>query len=167
MGFWVAMGITLAVFGSVLWVMPSPREKALTQMRRTAMSLGLKVRLVDKGLAEKLFPWLEDYRGYVLYEKYHAIGKQGGSNKTRVIRLSEDENAHELDQEDPIKRYLDKMNMVDNLPESVEAITLFSGGIALLWRERDEPDCVERVERCLLACISERDKLRALKANDG
>ncbi len=163
MGFWVAILITLAVFGSVLWVMPSPREKALTQMRHKAMGLGLKVRLVDKTLAGKLFPWLESYHGYVMYEKYHSIGKKASSSGTKIIRLSVDENAHELDLQEPVRQFLDQTDLIKSLPESSEAIALFSGGVALLWRERDEPEGVERIEKFLAGCIAEIDKLRGFE----
>ena len=163
MGFWIAIFITLAVFGSVLWVMPSPREKALIQMRHKAMGLGLKVRLVDKAIAGKLFPWLESHHGYVMYEKYHPIGKKALSSKTKIIRLSVDKNAHELDLEEPIRQFLDQANMIKDLPASSEAIALFSGGVALLWRERDEPDGVERIEECLARCVAEIDKLRGFE----
>jgi hypothetical protein len=153
MGFWVAILITLAVFGSVLWVMPSPREKALTEMRQRAMSLGLKVRLVDQALAQKLFPWLEDYRGYVLYEKYIPIGKKIRSNKIQVIRLSPDANAHEIDIQNPVKLTLQEAGLLEDLPESSEAITLFSGGFSFLWKEKGGLEGVERVEKCLNECI--------------
>jgi hypothetical protein len=149
MEFWIAILITLAVFGSVLWVMPSPREKALIDMRQKAMGLGLKVRLVDKTLAGKLYPWLEDYRGYVLYEKYIPIGKKMLSNKIQVIRLSVDHQAHEIDVENPVKITLQQAGLLDNLPESSEALTLFSGGFSFLWKEKGGLLGVERVEKCL------------------
>ena len=63
MGLVIAILLTLALAGSVLWVMPSPREKRLTALRADAMRRGLRVRLLDKGMGAKLFPWLDDYCG--------------------------------------------------------------------------------------------------------
>jgi len=163
MGFWVAIFITLAVFGSVMWVMPSPREKALTKMRHQAMEFGLKVRLVDKALAGQLYPWLDDYRGYVMYEKYLPIGKKLSSNKAEVIRLSFDDKAHEIDIQNPIKLSLQDAGLLDELPESSEALTFFSGGIAFLWRERGESDSVERIEKCLIGCVQKLEELKKFK----
>jgi len=163
MGFWVAILITLAVLGSVMWVMPSPREKALTKMRHQAMGLGLKVRLVDKSIAGKLYPWLEDYRGYVMYEKYLPIGKKLSSNKAEVIRLSPDDNAHEIDIQNPIKLSLQEAGLLGELPESSEALTLFSGGVAFLWKERGGCDGVERVEKCLTKCVLKLEELEKFK----
>ncbi|MFT7185671.1 MAG: hypothetical protein ACI84K_001053 [Pseudohongiellaceae bacterium] len=152
MGFWIAILMTLAVFGSVLWVMPSPREKTLTEMRYQAMGFGLKVRLVDQTVAGKLYPWLEDYRGYVMYEKYLPIGKKLPSNKAQVIRLSHDDKAHEIDIQNPIKLALLEAELLDGLPESSEALTLFSGGISFLWKEKGGLEGVEKVEQFLNAC---------------
>lgn len=151
MGFWIAILITLAVLGSVMWVMPSQREKALTEMRRTAMSLGLKVRLLDPKLAKKFFPWLDDYRGFTLYEKYFSAGQQHA--RFQVVRLSIDENAHELDLDDPVKLYIDRSGLVNDLPSSVEALLLFAGGVAILWREDEGPEAVTQINECLAHCL--------------
>ena len=163
MGFWVAILITLAVLGSVLWVMPSPREKLLTSMRHNAMGFGLKVRLVDKALAAKLYPWLEDYRGYVMYEKYLPTGKKLETAKTEVIRLSPDESAHEVDIQNPLKIALEKSNLLDELPESSEALTFFSGGVSLLWREKGELDGVRKIDVCLNECVAELERIKKIK----
>jgi len=163
MGFWVAILITLAVLGSVMWVMPSPREKALTEMRHQAMGFGLKVRLVDKVLAGKLFSWLDDYRGYVMYEKYLPNGKKLLSNKAVVIRLSFDDKAHEIDIQNPIKLSLQEAGLLDELPESSEALILFSGGIALLWKERGGCDGVEGIQKCLTECVLKLEELKIFK----
>jgi len=160
MGFWVAILITLAVFGSVMWVMPSPREKALTEMRRQAMGFGLKVRLVDQALAGKLYPWLEDYRGYVLYEKYLPAGQKMSTNKAQVIRLSADDRAHEVDVQNPVKVSLQQAGLLNGLPESSEALTLFSGGISFLWKEKGGAEEVKRVEECLSECVLKLEELK-------
>jgi len=163
MGFWVAILITLAVFGSVLWVMPSPREKALIEMRQRAMRFGLKVRLVDQVLAGKLYPWLEDYRGYVMYERYLPAGKKLLSSKAQVIRLSPDDKAHEVDIQNPMKISLQQAGLLDELPESSEALTLFSGGISFLWKEKGGEEGVAKVEKCLNGCVLKLEELKKFK----
>ena len=158
MEFWIAILITLAVLGSVLWVLPSPREKALTLMRHQAMGFGLKVRLVDSALAAKLFPWLQDYRGYVMYEKYLPSTQKWCYSKTEVLRLSTDEYTHEIDVQNPTKLSLQEAGLFDQLPESSEALIIFSGGIACLWKENIEKEGVERVNKCLVACVNKLEK---------
>lgn len=159
MGFWIAILITLAVSGSVLWVMPSPRDKALTQMRQQAIASGLKVRLVDSALAAKLYPWLEDYRGYVMYEKYLPLGKKLHEGRTEVIRLSPDEKAHEIDIQNPIKLALLDAGLLNELPRSSEALTFFSGGVSFLWKEKEALEGVAKIHQCLDGCVKHLDSL--------
>ena len=131
MGFLIASLITLAVLGSVMWVMPSVREKSLITMRNKALSLGLKVRLVDEKLSKALFPWLDNYRGYTLYEKLLPSGKKPNSFRAKVIRVSDDQGVHEIDAVDPLRQLLMSHNLFEDLPSSVEALVISASGIAL------------------------------------
>ena len=56
MGFVIAVLLTLAMAGSVLWVMPSAREKALSAMRQKALENGVRVRLLDEKTAARANP---------------------------------------------------------------------------------------------------------------
>lgn len=135
MGLWVAIFITLVVFGSVLWVKPSPRERILTELRAKALSKGLKVRLLDAKLSAQLFPWIEDYRLFVFYEKMLPSVAKPSSHKASVIRISEDPNAHELDEADPLKIALAENVDFTVLPDTVEALIISASGISIVWRE--------------------------------
>lgn len=158
MGFVVAILITLAVMGSVLWVMPSPREKRIIAMRQKAMSLGLKVRLLDQQLAGKLFPWCEDYRQFVLYEKYFQASKKNKSAKDKasqsvVLRLSKDFVPHELDQTHPLQEELKRRGVLDSLPDSAEALCVYSGSVAVLWTEKEGLEVLDGLAESLDECI--------------
>lgn len=158
MGLWVAIFITLVVFGSVLWVKPSPREKTLTQLRNSALAKGLKVRLVDAKLAASLFPWIDDYRLFVFYEKNLPAAAKPKSHKAIVIRLSEDPNAHELDEEDAIKRAISNKVDMTTLPSTVEALVISTSGIAVVWKESKQGELdvfqqLELIEGFLDECI--------------
>jgi len=153
MGIWIALLMTLAVVGSVMWVMPSPREKAQTEMRQKAMGLGMKVRLLDQKLATTLFPWLDDFRGFTLYEKYFSIGQQQSRSKFQVLRLSADENIHELDLDHPVRHYLEESGLARSLPLSAEALFLFADGAAVLWREKEGVEAVSDIDACLSSCL--------------
>jgi len=161
MGFWVALLITLAVLGSVMWVMPSPRERSLTALRNRALGLGLKVRLVDERLAKALFPWLDNFRVFTLYEKFLPSGKKPNTYKARVLRLTVDPHAHEVDLEDPLRSLFIEHGLVDDLPGTVEALVISSTGVALLWRERqansESVEEVEKINACLQCCIDSVD----------
>lgn len=156
MGIWIAVFITLVVVGSVLWVKPSVREKNLSMMRSKALSKGLKVRLLDMKLAAQLFPWLENYRLYAFYEKPIPVHLKPKSHKARVVRLSEDPNAHEIDEADSLKQLLAEKPGYSDLPQSVEALIISASGISILWREQvsdKEMQEVEQIDRFLQACL--------------
>lgn len=158
MGLWIAVFITLAVFGSILWVKPSPRERTLTQIRNAALSKGIKVRLLDEKLSTQLFPWIDNYRQFVFYEKALPNTAKPNSNKAIVIRLSEDLNAHELDVEDPIRKSLSSIVSFTLLPKTAEALVISASGISIVWREyQDEAHNVfqqlELIDSFLVQCI--------------
>lgn len=159
MGFWVAILITLAMAGSVLWVMPSPREKSLTAMRSRALELGMKVRLLDEKLAKSLFYWLEDYRPFVLYECMLPTHARPVSAKARIVRLSVDEHAHELDANDLLKDSLVQAGVFKGLPETCEALVISRAGLAILWRERqvdkDSLQEIDAIKNTLDACAKQ------------
>jgi len=146
MGIWIAIFITLVVAGSILWVKPSVREKRLSHLRTRALAKGFKVRLLDIKLAAQLFPWLENYRGYVFYEKPVPVHLKPKSHKARVIRLSEDIHAHGIDAIDPLKCLLADKIGYDSLPESVEALVISVSGISVLWSERNTSDDLREIE---------------------
>ena len=156
MGIWITVFITLVVIGSVLWVKPSVREKNLSLMRTKALSKGLKVRLLDMKLAAQLFPWLENYRLYAFYEKPIPVHLKPKSHKARVVRLSDDPNAHEIDAVDPLKISLANNAEYDALPSTAEALVISASGIAVLWKEqvsdKDMPE-VEQIDRFLNQCL--------------
>jgi hypothetical protein len=155
----IAVLITLAVLGSVMWVKPSPRERALTALRAKALSLGLRVRIVDARLAGALFCWLDNFRVYSLYEKKLPVGLKPSSYKPVVIRLSEDPELHELDLDEThaFKDLLAAKGVFEGVPETSEALVISQSGIAFLWKEcQSEPKSTEEVERidvCLTRCI--------------
>jgi hypothetical protein len=160
MGMWIAVFITLVVIGSVLWVKPSAREKALSLMRSKALSKGLKVRLLDLKLAAQLFPWIENYRLYVFYEKPVPSKLKPDNHKARVVRLSEDIHAHEIDQEDPFKQILEQKIGLASLPSSVEALVISASGISILWREQSKDSSLSEVESIsdfLNTCLQHRE----------
>lgn len=165
MEIWIAIFITLVVAGSILWIKPSIRDKKLTSMRTKALSLGFKVRLLDMKLAAQLFPWLENYRSYVFYEKSVPVHLKPKSHKARIIRLSEDIHAHEIDQIDPLKLLLADKIGYDSLPESVEALVISASGISVLWSERnvnDDMQEIEMIDNFLNQCLQLAELWRAV-----
>lgn len=158
MGLWIAIFITLVVMGSVLWIKPSPRERLLTEYRRQALAKGLKVRLLDLKLAEQLFPWIDNYRQFIFYEKSLPSIAKPKSHKAIVVRVGDDPNAHELDGLDSIKLALVKCVDFNILPDTAEAIVISASGISVLWREYEDKsgsnrNYVDVIDQFLSECI--------------
>lgn len=152
MGLVVAILLTLALMGSVLWVMPSPREKRLTQLRNRALKAGLRVRLLDQKMASKLFPWLEDHRGYVMYEKQRRDQRVVAGHGVKVLRLSENPDEHELDHDAERQSYLAEMKILEMLPECAESLVFYPASVALLWCESGQID-MDELDRALQKCL--------------
>ncbi|MFT6906971.1 MAG: hypothetical protein ACJAS1_003644 [Oleiphilaceae bacterium] len=162
MGLWVAILISLAVFGSILWIKPSPRDRLLIECRKIALSKGLKVRLLDAKLAERLFPWIENYRQFVFYEKSLPIHAKPKSHKAIVVRVTLDPNAHEIDAIDPIRQVFSKNPRFKDLPVTVEAVVISVSGISILWREcankdLDHTNPIVLIEAFLIDCIAQSE----------
>jgi hypothetical protein len=159
MGIWIAIFVTLAVFGSVLWIRPSPRDLLVIEYRRQALTKGLKVRLLDAKLAGQLFPWIDNYRQFIFYEKALPSSAKPKSHKAIVVRVGDDPYAHEIDEVDSIRLAL--LNSVDfkALPNTAEAIVISASGISVLWREYDDKSksdssLVDVIELFLSECIA-------------
>ncbi len=152
MGLVVAILLTLALLGSVLWVMPTPREKRLTQLRNQALRAGLRVRLLDQKMANKLFPWLPDHRGYVLYEKQRRDQHVAAGHRVWVLPLKNDASVHELDRDPEQEAYVKHFNLEAVMPGCAEALVFYPASVALLWRESIEGS-VEDIDRALQECL--------------
>lgn len=143
MGLLVAILVTLAVAGSIMWVRPSRRDQRITRIRRKAMENGMRVRLLDEKLTGAMFPWLEDYRLYVMYESHHLLADR--ERALRVFRLSGQDQRHELDilQLDDYERAMQSgvKSLVGDL--EIEALVVYPKGVAILWSEQGDEPAVE------------------------
>jgi hypothetical protein len=159
MGVVVAVLLCLAAFGSLMWVMPSQREKQLTELRRQAMQRGLRVRLLDQGLQKAYFRWLGDHRGLVLYERQCSLASAGRHEfAPMVVRLP----ITEEDDQILSRALMVDTKWIDSLPEGAEALLIHPSGVALLWRER-LGDVLSRhaqqIEHCVAAISDVLDHL--------
>jgi len=143
MGWFIAIFVTLMIAGSVLWIKPSKRDLRLSELRRRAMTSGIRVRLLDEKLRDNLFPWLEDHRGYSLYENHQLGGREGRS--MQAFEVHRKEPLHELDY---LNLDVDAKNLQEfeaGLPDGVRAVVLYPDGVGLLWDERGEVEVVDRL----------------------
>lgn len=149
MGWFIAIFVTLMIAGSVLWIKPSKRELRITELRRKAMSQGIRVRLVDEKLRENMFPWLDDHRGYAVYENHRLGGREG--REMRAFEVRRETQLHELD---ILKLDADEKKLrscEESLPAGVRGVVLYPDGVGLLW---DESGGAELVDSLVVAMES-------------
>lgn len=133
MGWFIAIFVTLMIAGSVLWIKPSKRDLRITELRREAMSQGVRVRLVDEKLRENMFPWLDDHRGYAVYENHQLAAREG--RQMRAFEVRSETQLHELD---ILRLDADESKLKSfeaGLPAGVRGVVLYPDGVGLLWDE--------------------------------
>lgn len=157
MGITIAVLLTLAMLGSVLWVMPSPREKMQTVMRGLALQNGVKVRLLDESTARSMFPWIENHRGYVVYDLPLPAGKKWSLAKP-VVQPVDEEKLHELDRISSGRQALSALNVFEDLPENSEAVILYAGGLSVVWREQGGEESAQQLIDVLRRCKELTDR---------
>lgn len=152
MGWFIAIFVTLMIAGSVLWIKPSKRELRITELRRKAMSQGMRVRLVDEKLRENLFPWLDDHRGYAVYEN-HRLGAREG-RQMRAFEVRRETQLHELD---VLKLDADEKKLKafeESLPAGVRGVVLYPDGVGLLWDESGGSEIIDSIQSSMEALSS-------------
>ena len=150
MGGWIAVVVILMLIGTVSWAMPSPRDRLLAAMRTQALRLGIRVRLVDKTLAEALFPWLEYFHDYVLYEKDLLLENKNTSRDIKVFKLPlvEETDATKDSCNDSID-LLRVMGGCGSFTRLISAVVVSSRSLSFLWKEQGSIEDVIQLDRCL------------------
>ena len=157
MGSWIVVLVALSLMGSVFWVMPSTRDRLRMRLRQRAMAMGLKVRLPDQSLKERLIRYEDLILGSMMYEclnfSHQAVKFSGG---LYVLKGQDDSWAFV---EESIPFGIDKdmvLSAAQSLPMSCRLLVLTSNSAFVFWDERgDEKDVdmiqseLERVNMCL------------------
>ena len=147
MGWFIAIFVTLMIAGSVLWIKPSKRDLRITELRRKAMSKGMRVRLVDEKLRENLFPWLDDYRGYAVYENHQLAAREG--RQMRAFEVRSETQLHELDILNLDADETKLRSFEESLPAGVRGVVLYPDGVGLLWDESGGAEVVDGLDGAL------------------
>lgn len=141
MGWLIAIFAVFVVAGSVAWIKPSKRELRLTELRRHAMQLGVRVRLLDEKTKNNMFPWLSDYRGYVLYEN-HALALRE-DRPMRAFEVNSDKEMHELDRINMDVACATISAFESKLPSGVRGVVVYPDGAGVVWDEQGDNESVD------------------------
>ena len=147
LGWLVAIFGTLVVAGSILWIKPSKRELRITALRQEAMKKGLRVRLVDEKLKDKFFPWLDDYRGYVIYETHQLPVKEGRGMK--AVQVHSSAELHELDRRNMDGDQARVLANQEHIPNQISGVVLYPDGVGLLWDESGDAGDIDGLLECI------------------
>lgn len=136
MGSWIAILIVLSLIGSVFWVMPSTRDRERMKVRQVAMSKGLKVRMPDKALKERLIRYEDLILGTYIYECLNFSSQSLKFSGGLYVVKSEDGWAF-IDNSLPLGVNENKvLSLASSLPQSCGLLMLSSNGALVFWDER-------------------------------
>ncbi len=151
--------LILIAAGPIMWLRPTPLQKKQIRLRQLAMSKGLKVELrPPPGEANRD----ESNFGWVAYTLARAPESAKGK-KPRQWTLFRSGYEHELNYHG-IWRWLgDKKyllgggvpQLLDNLPESIVALSINPGGGTAFWREQGDEAEVLAIELALKALLEQ------------
>lgn len=160
----IALAI-LAIIGSMMWMMPSPRQRAQAIFRQQAMRAGLQVQMT-----KLLFPRAI---GEHAPEEFHCIAYRQGRNGHKIdkhyrpwhiFRLNAHANRGLPDGwcwgkgEDQLPEVqLARINtLVEAMPADVYSIESTPVAVSVYWNENGTPETVELIVRELKALAEER-----------
>ena len=139
--------IILTLVGSILWVVPTRREKELTAMRSEALKLGFRVHFLNQALFEQYFKRMPDTRGYVVYERVLEgldlqepcfVGKEYLSEASEDDLLFADTVRERLTE---ARNTLNDIRQSQNL--DVAGVLLKKNHISIVWFERGGAEGVQ------------------------
>lgn len=149
------LGLALClILGSMLWVLPSKKERAQMQLRREAMRRGFQVQL--NKLEERLNP----------FEKIHCVAYRLPRRKVKsqalswIIYRATEEELKQL-QEAPPWLYSPRslrptpeqqqaiLLLLQALPQDVVAVDANPGRVSIYWHERGATSDLDSILRVL------------------
>ena len=150
MGSWIVVLVVLSLMGSVFWVMPSTRDRLRMRLRQRAMSEGLKVRMPDQKLKERLVRYEDLVLGSMIYECLnfsHQVVKFSGG----LYVLKDDEGIWAF-VEESIPLGVDKdlvLSAAKSFPETCRLFVVTSNSTMVFWNEQGEEKDVDMIKEVL------------------
>lgn len=151
----IVLAITL-IIGSMMWILPSAREKRQMQLRRAAQASGLRVQLVKldfKGILEPISCTaysLSRHRGEKAKDLWKYYNKNTDHTEQQSAWQSSVDNVTRPLFEplnDPEPGHLEEI--LAELPHDWLAVEQRSDATVLYWLERGEEESVAQIARVL------------------
>ncbi|MEH6471832.1 MAG: hypothetical protein V7752_11325 [Halopseudomonas sp.] len=150
--------ILLAIIGSMMWMMPSPRQRVQALLRQRAMRLGFQVQIVRILLPRALGEAMADERDCVAY-RLPRTQKRSGSKPVpwQIFQLTSHANVGLPEGwswskgEDQLEQSTLGLiaELIQSLPEDVYGIESTPVSVSVYWEERGTPETVELIQQQL------------------
>ncbi|WP_250658486.1 hypothetical protein [Alkalimarinus coralli] len=150
MASWIVVLVVLALMGSVFWIVPSARDRQRMRLRQLAMREGLKVRVPDKALKERLVRYEDIVLGTMLYESLSFSKRRTAFQGALYILKEEGGSWVFTDQSVPAGVDREAVfQAMQVLPASCGLAMLTTGSASVFWNEAGEPEDVEKIKLAL------------------
>ncbi|MEH6651287.1 MAG: hypothetical protein V7707_14770 [Motiliproteus sp.] len=169
MNWFIIVLILLAIFGSMMWMMPSPRQRAQAILRQKAMRSGFQVQITRILLPRALGEALADERDCVAYRipRLNSTKKSSGARASNVLvpwqifRLQSHANeglpsdwswSKGEGQLEPTALTL-IAELIETLPDDVYGLESTPVNASVYWEEHGTPEAVELIQQQLTRLV--------------
>ena len=150
MGAWIVVIIVLSLMGSVFWIMPSTRDRQRMHLRKMATQKGLKDRMPDKALKERLIRYEDEILGSTIYENLNFSHQKVSFSGALLIVKAQGSEWRFIDEQVPMGVKSEVvLEAVGHLPNNCEVVMLTSGSSLVFWREVGEERDVDSIQSAL------------------
>lgn len=133
MNYLIIVIVVLVGLSPIFWMMPSPKQKRLMQLRQTAMALGFQIKVVDLPQTHRQIVRQEPLVQGVVY-RLPWIKKKSTSPvfEHLLIRAEVESSSSDM----PTIGHSLLAAALEVLPKTVMAIEYATTGVAAYWREQ-------------------------------
>lgn len=154
--------VLLAIVGSMMWMMPSPRQRAQAILRQKAMREGFQVQIARILLPRALGQMTADERDCVAYRLPRLGDAPATTEPWQIFNLQSHANVGLPDnwswnrgEERLSESALELINrLIDQLPDDVYGIESTPVSVSVFWEERGTPETVTELKQQLQQLIS-------------
>lgn len=151
--------VLLSIVGSVMWMMPSPRERMQAKMRQKAMSTGLKVQMVQLKHPREIGQAEAETKGVIVYRLFRqnlSKTEKNNFNGWQIFKLntlatdglpegwswSKGEGEHQ--DKTPLIA-----EVINELPGEQVSIQSTGDSVSYFWYESGNDETVEQIKSAL------------------
>lgn len=147
----IAIVAVVAMFGSMMWMRPSPAQQRQTEMRLLARQLGLDVRLASLPQTRRARVRQEAPRSGIVYRRLQYDDRKSAVRRDYLWCRSSADSPWEIEDADGLAPALREQveALFEQLPADAAAVELTMHGPGVYWQERGGVEAVRMVAELL------------------